>query len=70
MLSAVVTYYLKLRNEIDRNNTVSFAFGMHSGKFPHLNSGNEGIGTAGIVILEMITVFLAIHFVISLYASN
>ena len=27
------------------NNTVYFAIGTHSGKFPYPNSGNEGIGT-------------------------
>ena len=67
------TYYLytKLRNEMDTNNTVSFSFmGTHCGKFLYPFSGDEWIETARDSYSGNDSSSLAIHFVISKYASN
>lgn len=47
LLSAtLITYCLKLRNQTDKNNTISFSTGIHSGKFLYPYSGNGQTGIA------------------------
>lgn len=66
----LITYYLKLRYQIDMNNTVSFA----TGKFPYSDFGNEWTGTVGNSYKNNYigndSSSLAVHSVISSYAPS